>query len=226
MIAGVCGGLGEYFGVDPVIVRFIFVVVTLTSGLGVPVYLVLWLIMPREGAPGSSGQQSVQHNAEELRREAGRLGKEMAQLGQQLGQEAAQIGQQISREVREVLVAQPRGQSQQRPSAGAQPPAEPGSYNFDPLTGQPLRGENPTTGETINLRPEPGAPIEQYVQPAPVPPPPPAPPAPRRGKNWRVLGIMLIGVGALIFLDQLNVNLDFVFPLVLIVAGLVMLRRR
>lgn len=53
IIAGVCGGLGEYFGVDPVIVRLIFVLVTLTTGIGVIVYPVLWIVMPK-GEPAQS----------------------------------------------------------------------------------------------------------------------------------------------------------------------------
>ena len=46
MIAGVCGGLGLYFGVDPVIVRLLFVVLALATGLPLILYPILWLIMP------------------------------------------------------------------------------------------------------------------------------------------------------------------------------------
>ena len=42
VIAGVCGGLGEYFGIDPIILRIIFFV---TSGLG-GIYLLMWLLIP------------------------------------------------------------------------------------------------------------------------------------------------------------------------------------
>src|SRR5947208_10342328 len=51
IIAGVCGGLAEYFGIDPVIVRLIFVLVTLTTGIGVLIYPVLWLVMPKAEQP-------------------------------------------------------------------------------------------------------------------------------------------------------------------------------
>src|SRR2546428_3273110 len=51
IIAGVCGGLAEYFGIDPVIVRLIFVLVTLTTGIGVLLYPVLWLVMPKAEQP-------------------------------------------------------------------------------------------------------------------------------------------------------------------------------
>jgi len=49
MWAGVAGGLGEYFDVDPVLVRLIWVVGTVvTAGLFVAVYIVLWVIMPSD----------------------------------------------------------------------------------------------------------------------------------------------------------------------------------
>ena len=50
MIAGVCGGLGEYFGVDPTLMRLVFVLLALLGGHGVLVYLILWIVMPRQRA--------------------------------------------------------------------------------------------------------------------------------------------------------------------------------
>ena len=46
MIAGVCGGLADYFNVDPTIVRILWVVITLLGGAGVLLYIILWVIMP------------------------------------------------------------------------------------------------------------------------------------------------------------------------------------
>ena len=48
MIAGVCGGLGEVLDVDPTIVRVVFVLLGLMAGHGILLYLILWLIMPRQ----------------------------------------------------------------------------------------------------------------------------------------------------------------------------------
>lgn len=48
MIGGVCGGLGEYFGIDPTIVRVVWVAVTLFGGAGILAYLILWIIMPQD----------------------------------------------------------------------------------------------------------------------------------------------------------------------------------
>jgi phage shock protein C len=47
-LAGVCGGVAEYFGMDSTIVRLLWVLVTFVTGLvpGIVVYLVGWLIMP------------------------------------------------------------------------------------------------------------------------------------------------------------------------------------
>jgi phage shock protein C len=47
MIGGVCGGLARYFGIDSTIVRLIFVLAVL-SGLSPLIYVVLWIIMPKE----------------------------------------------------------------------------------------------------------------------------------------------------------------------------------
>ena len=49
-IAGVCGGLGEWLDVDPVFLRVAFVLLALVGGLGIAVYIVLWLFLPRAPA--------------------------------------------------------------------------------------------------------------------------------------------------------------------------------
>ncbi len=51
IIGGVCGGLAEYFNVDPVLVRAIFVVITLMGGAGLLLYLVLWAVTPLAPPP-------------------------------------------------------------------------------------------------------------------------------------------------------------------------------
>jgi len=47
-IAGVCGGLAEYFGLDPTVVRLVFVIMFLLGGHGLLVYLILWVLMPEK----------------------------------------------------------------------------------------------------------------------------------------------------------------------------------
>lgn len=45
VVAGVCGGLGEYFGVDPVWFRIGFVLLAIGGGSGILIYLLMWLII-------------------------------------------------------------------------------------------------------------------------------------------------------------------------------------
>jgi phage shock protein C len=45
-LAGVCGGIGNYFDIDPTVVRVLFVLAFFVFGGGLWVYLILWLIIP------------------------------------------------------------------------------------------------------------------------------------------------------------------------------------
>ena len=48
VIAGVCSGLAKSLEIDPIIMRLIFVVGFLAFGVGPIIYLLLWLLMPKE----------------------------------------------------------------------------------------------------------------------------------------------------------------------------------
>lgn len=51
MIAGVCAGIADYFGWDPTLVRVGYVLLSIfTVFAGVLAYLILWLVMPKEGS--------------------------------------------------------------------------------------------------------------------------------------------------------------------------------
>ena len=65
IIAGVCGGLAKYFGVDPTLIRLIFIVGVFLKGITVLIYLVLAIIMPEEGAEESG--ENVKTEEEGLR---------------------------------------------------------------------------------------------------------------------------------------------------------------
>ena len=60
--AGICGGLGNYFGVDPTLMRVLFVLFALTFGSGFLVYLVLWIIIPNE--PETTGETEATDESE------------------------------------------------------------------------------------------------------------------------------------------------------------------
>ena len=48
MLAGVCGGLAQFFSIDPTIVRLIFVVLALMGGPGLLIYIIMWIVVPEE----------------------------------------------------------------------------------------------------------------------------------------------------------------------------------
>jgi phage shock protein C len=196
MVAGVCGGLAEYFNIDPVIVRLIFVLVTLTSGIGLPVYILLWVIMPREVA--LSGQEPFERSAQQLSEDA-------AQPGQQFSQEASRFS-------REVLVGQRSGEAHGRSAQAGRGTPE---YRLDPAAEQPFESDSPSTGRTVNLGMPPADLPAPYAQPAP-----------RRTRRWNTLGVILIGIGGLIFLEQFGIDMSLIFPTLLIVAGAILMRRK
>lgn len=57
MIGGVAGGIAEYFDIDPVLPRIAFVLLALANGIGVVVYVVMWIVVPQRpvGVPGTQG---------------------------------------------------------------------------------------------------------------------------------------------------------------------------
>lgn len=55
VIGGVCGGLGRYLGVDPVLLRIAFVVLAIAGGGGVLLYVVSWILIPEERAGEAVG---------------------------------------------------------------------------------------------------------------------------------------------------------------------------
>lgn len=61
-IAGVCGGVADYFAIDPTIVRIIWVILTIAGGPGLILYIILALIVPEE-------PQFVQAQAEKIKNE-------------------------------------------------------------------------------------------------------------------------------------------------------------
>ena len=60
MVAGVAGGLADYFDVDPTIVRIGFVALAFLGGLAVPLYLAGWLLIPEEGSEESVAEELLE----------------------------------------------------------------------------------------------------------------------------------------------------------------------
>ncbi|MGI6103010.1 MAG: PspC domain-containing protein [Patescibacteria group bacterium] len=79
ILGGVAGGLGEYVNIDPTIIRILFVLLAVSGGSGVLVYLILWILIPSEGNPGHAGAEStIKTNAKEVETRARELGADLA----------------------------------------------------------------------------------------------------------------------------------------------------
>jgi phage shock protein C len=57
MIAGVASGLADYFGIDPTIVRLLFLLLLLPGGLSPLIYVVFWIVMPERALNGPGGAE-------------------------------------------------------------------------------------------------------------------------------------------------------------------------
>ncbi|GAB4308296.1 MAG: PspC domain-containing protein [Candidatus Bipolaricaulota bacterium] len=77
LLGGVCGGIAEYLGVDPTLVRVVFVVLAVASGIGVLIYFLLWLLIPQEGEAPPEPKDAVRAGAEEIADRAKEFGKEV-----------------------------------------------------------------------------------------------------------------------------------------------------
>jgi phage shock protein C len=73
IVFGVCGGLGDYFEVDPTLIRLAFVLITLAGGAGVLAYIILAIVIPEEGAAPLAGREGLRRNVQQLRTNTGEL---------------------------------------------------------------------------------------------------------------------------------------------------------
>lgn len=79
MIAGVCGGLADYFKIDSSLIRIIFVLLALSGGSGVLIYLILWLVVPKETGVEKEidREEKVKEFAEDVKSKVKTMAKEI-----------------------------------------------------------------------------------------------------------------------------------------------------
>jgi phage shock protein C len=67
MIGGVCGGLGAFLGINPTYVRLFFLLLIFGNGIGVFLYLLLWIVIPLDGqAHPANLAKNVQSGSQEI----------------------------------------------------------------------------------------------------------------------------------------------------------------
>ncbi len=77
MICGVCGGLANYFDIDPVIVRIITILLIFAGGMGILAYIILAIVVPLESSQASEPRDVIKENVEEIKQTASQLGDDI-----------------------------------------------------------------------------------------------------------------------------------------------------
>lgn len=80
ILAGVAGGIAEYFEVDPLLVRIV-TALSILSGGGLILYILLWIFVPSHSSLSSTTEKTIEANTEELSRTAEKWGKEASRNG-------------------------------------------------------------------------------------------------------------------------------------------------
>jgi phage shock protein PspC (stress-responsive transcriptional regulator) len=77
MIWGVCGGLAQYFNIDPTIIRLIFILAVPLGGIGIIAYIILSVVVPLENTQTTEPKDTIKENVQEIKETAEAIGKDL-----------------------------------------------------------------------------------------------------------------------------------------------------
>lgn len=246
-VAGVAGGLGRYFDIDPLILRVVFVTLAIFGGSGLLLYAVGWLLVPEDGETESEASRLVNGRASSKIVGAillavfglivvGNYARTGFGFGGFTALAAILIAAfLISRNDDHPLIAPRQPPAPQPPAAAFYGPPVPGAYGQTPgtayaapapavtstaPTGYPPQ---PPTSSTGYQPPPPPPPYQSFAPPAP--PPPWTPPAPRQRSplGRATVSLALMVAGALVAWDlatRHDVPAETVLAICLAVVGL------
>jgi phage shock protein PspC (stress-responsive transcriptional regulator)/predicted membrane protein len=233
-LAGVSGGLARYAGIDPLIIRILFVVLTFFGGTGVLLYALGWLLLPIEGEDESEGQRLLHGRSGPSTLRTVIAGVVAVIVGLILisnlfdeGPGLGGFGAVVVVAAVVVLVARsgtrpaydPAAQ-QQQPPYGPVPPPEPGEYGQTPGTAYaaaaPPAHAAAAPPAYATASPPAGGPPQTATWTMPAVPPPPAPPKERSILGRVTFSVMLVVIGLMV---GWNVVADNNFTAVAILAS-------
>lgn len=67
IFAGVCGGIGEYFDVDPMLIRILWLIFSFMAGWGVLLYIICWVLIPTKSSIAMTTEEVVHKNVQEIK---------------------------------------------------------------------------------------------------------------------------------------------------------------
>jgi phage shock protein C len=79
LIWGVCGGLADYFDIDPAIIRIIAVLLIFANGIGIVAYIIMAIVVPLEGSKTTRPEDTVRENVAEMRESTMEIGQRLKQ---------------------------------------------------------------------------------------------------------------------------------------------------
>src|SRR3972149_4280530 len=77
MIWGVCGGIANYFGIDPTIIRVIAILFLFAGGSGILAYIILAIVVPLESSPSREPRDVIKENVQEIKQTATNIGEDI-----------------------------------------------------------------------------------------------------------------------------------------------------
>ena len=227
-VFGVAGGLGRHVGVDPLIIRILFVVLAIFGGSGILLYALGWLLIPDDGEQESEAQRLFRGRTSGSTVSTVVAGVVVLVLGLVLmgslldtGSGLGGLGAVVVVAAVVLLVARSDSrpvtdQAPQQPY-GPVPPPEPGAYGQTPGTAYAV---------TSPVSPPVAPPPPPLATPVPGPPPPPRPPKERSVLGRVTFFSALIVVGLMIAWnaasdDDILVVAILASALAVVAAGLV-----
>ncbi len=93
ILGGVAAGFGDYFDVDPVLVRLGFVLLTFATGIGILFYIICWVIMPDDEAPAPARKPPGEKMSEEVGEAADRVASEVREAADRVAGEVREVGE-------------------------------------------------------------------------------------------------------------------------------------
>jgi phage shock protein PspC (stress-responsive transcriptional regulator) len=242
-VAGVCGGLGAYLDIDPLVFRITTAVLSIFGGVGVLLYGLAWLLVPEEGAEASEGERLIRGRADSSAIAAilavivgvsifggfvsGGFNAGALVLMTVLGVGIIVAVRQGGRTHPEVFAPSPPRPAAQ-PGAYGQTTGTAYSTGYAPPPGTPqTQPGTPWTPPPAYWQPPFGSPVPPMPTAPPVPPPPlvKLPPRPARDRSWlggATVSLALITIGTLVALDLqdvVSVGVAGVTAAVLLVLG-------
>ena len=243
MIGGVCGGLGRYLGIDPVILRIVLAALAIFGGIGLLLYALAWLLVAEDGSDTSEAQRLFRGRATPLTTVAAIV---VGVLGVLALTDIAYHGNR-SKAVVFILLAvivviainRRRSERAAAPYTGpltppytgpiATPSAGPTAPSAMPYTATPYAAPStgasyapPVPGNYAPLGPPAGFAPSRPLE-TPVPPAPPKPPRPPSVLGPLALSVGAVVIGTLFALDAANaidISAQAVFAAALLTVGL------